>query len=251
MTIALSPDVRVVLERSAITATTLSLPEQLDRKLYEACAKVIKAAGGKWNRKAATHLFARDPREQLGLALETGTIVDEKTEREAFYTPTHLATRMAREAIDSGDRVLEPSAGGGALVTAAFQYGAFEVVAVESDPRSCADLRGIPDTEVVEGDFLDRSPNGLGTFDTVLMNPPFAKRQDVTHVLHAWKFLRTPGVLMAVMSAGVRFRQDKLYESFRKQVAQGGGTIEPLPQGTFKESGTCVETVLVRVEKTQ
>ncbi|MBY0277906.1 hypothetical protein K2Z84_21440 [Candidatus Binatia bacterium] len=71
----ITPDVEQVLRASTITDTLLVLPQQLDRKLYVAVDKVLKAAGGKWNRKLGGHAFERDPREILGLALETGAIV--------------------------------------------------------------------------------------------------------------------------------------------------------------------------------
>ena len=86
-------------------------------------------------------------------------------------------------------------------------------------------------------------------FDRVVMNPPFNKaRADIHHVLHAFKFLKKGGRLVAIMPSGVRFRDDKLTNEFRDLVLSCG-TIEDLPEQSFKESGTLVNTVLVILNK--
>jgi 16S rRNA G1207 methylase RsmC len=88
-----------------------------------------------------------------------------------------------------------------------------------------------------------------GPFDAVVMNPPFSlpkqPHADVEHVTHAMQFLRPGGVLVAVVAGGVLFRSTKVVVTFRETVAAAGGTIEPLPEGTFKASGTGVNTALV------
>ncbi len=75
------------------------------------------------------------------------------------------------------------------------------------------------------------------------MTPPFAKQADIQHVLHAYDFLKPGGLLVAVMSAGITFRSGRA-EEFRKLVADRGGSIDPLPDAAFKESGTDVRTVI-------
>jgi len=122
-TFKITEQVRDVLVRSSIDATSVKLPpEHLDRALYVAVDKVLKAAGGKWDRKAGAHLFDRDPREALGLAIETGEATNLKQQFQAFYTPAPLAARMAELAdVKPGMLVLEPSAGMGALAEAVNQ----------------------------------------------------------------------------------------------------------------------------------
>jgi hypothetical protein len=51
------------------------------------------------------------------------------------------------------------------------------------------------------------------------------------------------------MSAGVEFRQDKKTTAFRALVDRSRGSIERLPEGAFKDSGTNVNTVLVTMRK--
>ena len=45
------------------------------------------------------------------------------------------------------------------------------------------------------------------------------------------------------------FRQDKIYKEFRELVEMYGGTLEALPEESFKESGTGVNTCLAVIRK--
>jgi 16S rRNA G1207 methylase RsmC len=86
-------------------------------------------------------------------------------------------------------------------------------------------------------------------FDRVAMNPPFADGADVVHVTRAFGMLAPGGKLVAIMSAGVEFRSDKKTVAFRELVAANGGTIERLPEDSFRESGTSVRTVIAEITK--
>jgi predicted RNA methylase len=93
-------------------------------------------------------------------------------------------------------------------------------------------------------DFLEVQPTPLLAYDRVLMNPPFGGQADIRHVTHALGFVKPAGLVVAVMSAGVEFRQDKTTAEFRKLVSDHGGRIERLPEDAFKPSGISVRTVM-------
>lgn len=245
--VKLDDDVRGVLERSVISNASLTLPAgTLDRALYVKVNKVLELAGGKWNRSAKAHLFKSDPREVLGLALDKGSIVDTKKQMQQFFTPPETAEYVIERAeLEPGMSVLEPSAGEGALAVRARDEGAI-VTCIEFDPALTKKLEALR-LSVSNGDFLETTPNQQ--FDRVVMNPPFTKGQDVDHVTHAFKFVKTGGRLVAIMSAGVKSNSDKKTTAFRKLVDDHGGTIEDLPDGAFSESGTMVRTVLVVLDK--
>ena len=76
------------------------------------------------------------------------------------------------------------------------------------------------------------------------MNPPFAKGADVRHVMHAIKFVKSGGRLVAIMSAGVPGRRDKATVAFRAKLEAAGGWFTDVPEGAFKASGTDVRTVI-------
>lgn len=156
--------------------------------------------------------------------------------------------------VKEGERILEPSAGRGRLADEARQRGG-DVHCVEIQPELCTTLRG-KGHKVTQGDFLQMTPGDLGLFDIVVMNPPFDRGRDCDHVRHALQFLKPGGRLVSVMAAGVEFREGKRAEAFRALVmkqkpishwdrnwTEWRGPYQDLPAGSFKESGTMVNTL--------
>lgn len=220
---------------------------------WSALKKVMTALGGTWKKGArgdkGGFVFADDidAAEVIRVAAESGEVLDPNA-HDFFPTPAGLADALvARLDLKPGERVLEPSAGRGALALAVKRAcpGA-EVKCREITFENVAVLRGLG-FETVHGDFLTLIHDP--SIDAVVMNPPFSRRADIKHVLHAFDLLRHGGRLAAIMSAGVSFRDDKLASGFRTLVEKHDGTIEPNPQGSFRESGTIVNTVSVFMRK--
>lgn len=242
---AIPQDVLRELERAAITGEQLRLSVHMDRNLYDQVNKVIVAAGGKWNRKAGAHLFPSDAGAAIEQIILTGG-VGPKQELGQFDTPPAVvAAVMEMAGIDAGMSVLEPSAGVGALALAAVRLGA-SVMCVEIDERRAAELVKAGLRSVVCADFL--TLDGIGRFDRVVMNPPFARQADIDHVLAAARRLRAGGRLVSVMSAGTGFRENRKAVDFRAWLARHGGRFAPLPADAFKPSGTSVQTCLISVD---
>lgn len=242
----LTPEVQDVLAKSTITRNVLVLPGQMSRELYEAVNKVLKNAGGKWKRGTG-HVFTSDPRAKLGLVLETGVSVDERKKYQAFYTPPELARFVAEAGDVSGRLVLEPSAGHGALADACMAAGALGVACVELQPESAAILKGKGyATDML--DFLAIEP--LPIYERVVMNPPFTKGQDVKHVVHALKWLSprgradSGGRLVSVVMGSARDMEAK----WKKALAPHPFSLFDLPEGSFKESGTAINTSLLTIQ---
>ena len=165
-----------------------------------------------------------------------------------FETPPELVRRIMDAAeIESGHRVLEPSAGTGRLVRAAFERSGSAVECVESVPALAEALRAAG-YSVRCCDFLEVAEQFAG-FHRIVMNPPFERGQDREHVRHAFGMLKPGGRLVSVMSPGPFFRQHRADKEFRDWFEEVGGTVEELPAGTFKESGTGVASRLVVIEK--
>ncbi len=252
--LTIAPEVLEVLEQAEITATAVKLPgETLERKLYLDVNKVLEAAGGKWSRREKAHLFTQDPRQALGLAIETGAIdspADEKVALQAYYTPPELADKLAALAeLEPGQSVLEPSAGGGALVAAALKVcPEIKVTAYDINPEVIPGLQALG-AEAEACDFLAVQPDKkAGKFDRVLMNPPFTKRQDLKHVLHALNFLAPGGRLVAIMSGTASDGLTKLH-LLMARIAESCGRWVDVEAGAFKESGTNVKTVILVVDE--
>lgn len=160
-----------------------------------------------------------------------------------FPTPRELAARMVELAnLAPGMRLLEPSAGTGALLAAVREAtgGSVTRTAVEISARLCDALRVKEEgADIINRDFRQCGEE-LGQFDAVLMNPPFAEGQDIAHILHAKKYLKPGGVLVAICANGPR--QNAV---LRPMIEENGGLWEVLPAGTFQSSGTMVNTALM------
>lgn len=243
----------------ALNRSTIGkLPPDLDRKLYLAADAVLREVGGKWNRGQKGHVFATDPREKLGLVIAEEKIVTAKEEG-FFPTPDDVAdivvdcmmrTRAPNPAAML--RVLEPSAGDGALVRALRRKCDYlDIVAVEKNEERAAGLiASFPDVKVICGDFATM---GLSLFDVVVMNPPFDKKgTHLRHLIRAFERLAVGGSLVAILpeSAMGVIRQPRTALHKRLRVVFGENDIwivRKLPRGTFE--GTDVATVIVMATK--
>ena len=240
-------EVLQVLSGVRVEGSALFIEAQLDRKLYARTNKVLEAAGGKWNRSKQAHLFEGDASDRIEQILQTGDIAIPKDDFNFFPTPANVAKRVIELAkLSDGMFVLEPSAGRGALAVAAFEAANGIVIdmyeLMEANNRALVDLH-LPLSGVSKpSDFLAEKPNPI--YDRAIMNPPFAKQADIKHVMHAHKFLKPGGLLVAVMSSSVTFRTNRLTQEFNAFVAEHGGFVEALPAGSFKASGTDVNTVI-------
>lgn len=220
--------------------------ERLDRPLYVEVNKVLDAAGGKWNRKLGGHVFEGDGEDRLEQMILTGEYTRTKQDLGQFASPKAVVARLIELArIVPGMDVLEPSAGAGAIVRGIVEAGgiphAFEI---DNLLRMKLEGSGLMQFPVARGDFLTFEP-GEPFADRVVMNPPFAKLADIDHVMHAVKFLKPGGRLVSVMSAGIKFRSGRKAEAFQDFLVQRGAEIIVLPEGSFKESGTGVNTLIV------
>ena len=88
---------------------------------------------------------------------------------------------------------------------------------------------------------------GHGTYDSIIMNPPFTQGQDCEHVRHAFKFLRLGGRLVSVMTPAWQTNATKKFKAFREWLANLNFSVEVLPSGTFSESGTEVNAVILTI----
>lgn len=240
----LTNEVKDILGRATVNGNVLVLPPgQLDRKLYESVDKALKNAGGKWKRGVG-HVFSSDAAPKLAAMLGTGVAVDEKRRDQAFFTPVDLAKSVAEMAEVKGCNVLEPSAGRGVLAVACWLAGALCVDCIELNTEHESVLTSCGFGDVVIEDFLALLPSDIDKepYERIVMNPPFTKNQDIQHVLHALKWLAPGGILTAIML------NNQTRKGFMELVAEYDPEIEEVERGAFKESGTDVSTLIVKIE---
>lgn len=168
-----------------------------------------------------------------------------------FPTPPALVQRVIeaaglyRRPGDPRIHLLEPSAGTGNIAKAAVEAAAI-VDCIEIQAEHALTLRASGRyRRVTKADFLDVPP--APTYDRVLMNPPFDRERDIDHVMHALRFLKPGGVLVAIMSAHTEFAESRKARAFRDHIAKLGGSFMDLPRNSFSASGTNVNTILLTV----
>jgi protein-L-isoaspartate O-methyltransferase len=247
-----SDEARKVLSLCTVDDDAISLPPvQLDRPLYEEVNAIFSALGGKWNRSRKAHVFS-DPTgtelaEQFYAVVETGTW-ERPQDAGYFPTPDWLVDRMiGMAAIQPYHRVLEPSAGQGAILAKIARKldSRHQLALCEILPANQKVLceQGF---ELDAADFMTLECGEL--FDRVLMNPPFGKSQAPLHVRHAIELLKPGGRLVAIMPSSIMQRQDRLHREVRAELIRNG-KILPVEEGAFKDSGTLVRTVMVVYDK--
>lgn len=240
--------VRDILGLSTIRDNVLFLPSELERKDYDAVNKVLKALGGKWDRKAGGHVFEKNPEDAIGGVILEGNYVDMKKELQFYETPEELAVKLCDMAEITPDcTVLEPSVGSGRIADEIAKRNPAKLLCIDINTELFNILHGKPYL-VVYDDFLKVNQDTYRTH-RIVMNPPFAKHQDIDHVLHAFDMLLPGGILVAVMMRSFTFRTDRKSTEFREFLEKHNAEITELPQDTFKESGANVNCCIVKIKK--
>ena len=176
-------------------------------------------------------------------AVLTGEYTDAKQEYQFFETPVELAEKLVMLAgIQPGEIVLEPSAGKGRIAGDMERYtSASNCHCIELDPVNRAFLSSMG-YQLVGDDFM----NFNKCYDVIIANPPFTRQQDVDHINHMLDLANRK--VVSIASASVMWRDNKKTSLFRDRIKSLGGTITPLPDDSFKSSGTSVRTCIVDVD---
>jgi protein-L-isoaspartate O-methyltransferase len=242
-------DVLDVLRGCTVDGNHLRLPPgRMDRKLYERVNEVLVALGGKWvGRKVQAHVFEEDPASMLDVAVSTGLFLKPQ-DVGYFPTPDDVVERvLALADLQPGMKALEPSAGRGAIAIKMAQVLGFDrVTVVELLHGNARKLVEAGFSAVNRVDFLSIDP--VPIYDRIVMNPPFSRLADIEHVMHAARFLKPDGKLVAITAPSWGFNSARKAEQFRDFVAECEGHVEEVPAGSFKESGTGIATRIVAMD---
>ncbi|MET9318847.1 class I SAM-dependent methyltransferase [Streptomyces sp. NPDC003038] len=214
----------------------LFLSGQLEDRLYQRVNLALSAVGGRWDRWKCGHVFPVNAADAIAGLLAEGEVTTD-AERGYFPTPPALVDEVLDLAdLQTGQEVLEPSAGTGAMAERIADRGAV-VDCVELDPSRA---------EIIRSRGSARQVTVTARYDRVVMNPPYVKQLDIRHVQRALRWIRPDGLLVAVMFAGLTFRTNALAADFRSQVREARGTITPLPDHWFKGVRTVLTVIPVR-----
>jgi len=249
-----------ILEEATISKDekSLTINRELDRKEYLLVDEVLQSIRGKWNKSVKAHIFPFDPTGPLEDVLEKKEM-DPKNATAYFPTPLS-AVELMFNMVDGlmieyatkehPRKILEPSAGIGGIadyIMSKSEHVQVDTVEIHPPNQKVLKSKGY---EPYCMDFVDFPvPQEDEKYDFVFMNPPFSLKGDkkayMTHIKHAFKMLRPAGELVAIVPSGWCTNQSKADEEFRNLIATYGGHVEALEAGTFKESGTMVETKVI------
>jgi hypothetical protein len=153
-----------------------------------------------------------------------------------FPTPPELADRMVALAdIRARQQVLEPSAGTGRTIDAIRRNAhGYAITAVELNCNMANQLRTVDSVDDTRQAAFLECNGDLGTFDRIIMNPPFANADDIKHIMHALKMEATRRHLCQRPEANDKLRPRGIWEE--------------LPPDTFIGAGTSVRTVLLMLD---
>lgn len=173
-----------------------------------------------------------DTTDERPTAKRAGTAVAK--DLQYYPTPAAVVSEVLSNVYPiKGQRVLEPSCGCGRFMDALRKEGA-QVFGIEVDAGRAAICRA-KGHRVMQGNFLDSAP--VADYDLVVMNPPFYGRHYAKHVEHALAFLKPGGTLVAILPATARYDH-----GFKPE-----GRWQDLPVGSFSESGTNINTAVLRL----
>ena len=124
-----------------------------------------------------------------------------------FPTPRPVIDRMLElDRVESHHNVLEPSCGKGDILDALKEvYPGVELHAIERN-YTLSDVLSAKGHAVQFCDFLEHQ----GSYDRIIMNPPFENGQDIEHVQHAYSLLAPGGRLVSVVCEGPFFRRQQV-----------------------------------------
>lgn len=163
-----------------------------------------------------------------------------------YPTPQKIVDDLLDGLRLDGANVLEPSCGCGRFLDALRKRGA-NPYGIEADFGRAAQSRA-KGHAVLHANFLETIPSG--DFDFVVMNPPFYGKHYAKHVRHAFDFLKPGGTLISILP--VTAREHGLLDDLigkPKYHWDRCSAWRDLPVGSFTESGTNINTTVLRLRK--
>lgn len=187
--------------------------------------------------------------ERVFSILHEGKRCNLQQEYQYFATPPEVADWLVMLAggIHEDEKVLEPSAGTGAIIDAIHRSCKDVVVdCFELMPENKELLSKKSNIQILGDDF---TVYDLELYDKIIANPPFSKNQDIKHVKRMYEHLKEGGTIAAIMSCHWKIASEKECADFRKWLKDVHAKIYDIEEGSFKQSGTGIETTAVVIQR--
>lgn len=242
--------VEEILKHCTLEDNVLKLPQvQFNKKSYAEAKKWIEEAGGSWQGGKVQGFTFPFNAERVFSILHEGKRCNLQQEFQFFATPPEVADWLVMLAggIHVDEKILEPSAGTGAIIDAIHRSCKDVVVdCFELMPENKELLSKKNNIQILGDDFTTYN---LDLYDKIIANPPFCKNQDIRHVKRMYEHLKEGGTVAAIMGCHWKLAQEKECVDFRKWLDDVGAKVYDIEEGAFKQSGTEIETTAVIIQR--
>ena len=179
-----------------------------------------------------------------------------------FPTPPAVIRELIQHAkLEDGLKILEPSAGKGAIARRIYELWSCDIHCVEKN-ADFSEMLQLYGFNVINGDFINIKPKPI--YDRVIANPPFDRQ--MSHIQHMYRWLKPGGKLITIANAifleadkqrykaaefGQYAGQGSLYHRFLNWLDSTNAQVMRLPKGSFATASrtTNVDTVLITATK--
>jgi type I restriction enzyme M protein len=197
---------------------------------------------------AATQLakftFKDFPADIKGEAFQALVVNNLRGDRGEYFTPAPIVQAIC-DAVNpqEGHRVLDPACGSGGFLYGAFRSGVdpnnLFGIELSQDVAEAAKLRikllGGKPSQITVGDAFNASRDLFGTFDAVLMNPPFGSRAKITDI-NLLRSFDLPGIGSTSQSPKPLAPELLFLELALKMLSPGGVMASVVPDGVLQNS---------------
>lgn len=242
--------VEEILRHCTLEDNVLKLPQvQFNKKSYAEAKKWIEEAGGSWQGGKVQGFTFPFNAERVFSILREGKRCNLQQDFQFFATPPEVADWLVMLAggVHEDEKVLEPSAGTGAIIDAIHRSCPDVIVdCYELMPENKEILSKKDNIRILGDDFTKCD---VAHYDKIIANPPFSKNQDIRHVRRMYECLNSGGVLAAITGPHWEFGSESECKDFRKWLDDNGGKKFEIEEGAFKESGTGTKTIAIVINK--
>lgn len=242
--------VEEILRHCTLENNVLKLPQvQFNKKSYAEAKKWIEEAGGSWMGGKVQGFTFPFNAERVFNILHEGKRCNLQQDFQFFATPPEVADWLVMLAggVHDDEKVLEPSAGTGAIIDAIHRSCPDVIVdCYELMPENKEILSKKDNIRILGDDFTKCD---VAQYDKIIANPPFSKNQDIRHVRRMYECLNPGGVLAAITGPHWEYGSESECKDFRQWLEDNGGKKFEIEEGTFKESGTGTKTIAIVINK--
>ena len=242
--------VEEILMHCTLEDNILKLPQvQFNKKSYAEAKKWIEEAGGSWMGGKVQGFTFPFNAERVFSILHKGKRCNLQQDFQFFATPPEVADWLVMLAggVHEDEKILEPSAGTGAIIDAIHRSCPDVIVDCYELMPENKEILSKKDNICILGD--DFTKCDVAQYDKIIANPPFSKNQDIRHVRRMYECLNPGGVLAAITGPHWEFGSESECKDFRQWLEDNGGKKFEIEEGTFKESGTGTKTIAIVINK--